>query len=66
MALNREDIDGLKELDEKTSEYIQLLFDWVSPLRQHALLDALLEKLYGLQFEIEQAIEKIEGADNGD
>lgn len=62
MALNTEDIYGLKELDEKTSEYIQLLFDWVSPLSQHALL----EKLYNLQFEIEQAIEKIEGADNGD
>lgn len=62
MALNTEDVGALKNLNEKTEEYTQLLFDWVSPLGQHGLL----EKMYNLQFEIEKTIEKLQEGANAD
>ena len=62
MALTIDDIEDLKELKEQADGFTQHLFDFISPLGQHALYQHLID----LKIKIEDTITELEGADNGD
>ena len=65
MALTTDDLEGLDDLEEKTTEFIQLVFDWILPLHhQH-----LLAELYDFRRRIDEARKLLEQEaknENGD
>jgi len=58
--LTPDDLDGLRDLQEKTDEFTQLIFDWVSSLNR---VD-VLHMLYDFKTSITEKIETLEAEDN--
>ena len=58
--LTPDDIDGLRDLQEKTDAFTSLVFDWVAPLNRRDLL----AMLYDFKSTIDESLEKLE-AENG-
>lgn len=56
MALTTDDIDGLKELLEKTEEFTSDIFDWVAPLGHQSQLG----QLYSFRQAIADKIQELE------
>lgn len=56
MSLDKKDLQGLRDLNEKTKEFISNIFDWVAPLDRQDLL----EKMYTFKGEIEKKIDELE------